>query len=226
MSDSEEFSELLAEATTHCEIVKDSLQLGSCQIQYYRPADPESILDDETLLSAHGQLAWQPYWAQAWEAGLGLCQFMLDQPLSNRKILDLGCGIGLTAAWMLKQGGDVACGDNAPPALLFARLNTWPWRDRVSVHRIDWHHTRLGECFEIIVGSDIVYDRAEVPALDRFFRQHLQTAGRVILSDPSRPMTREFLSTFEQLGWILQEASVVVPKVRQLIRIVTMRCLD
>ncbi|MCP4083026.1 MAG: hypothetical protein GY743_22600, partial [Planctomycetaceae bacterium] len=59
--------------------------------------------------------------------------------------------------------------------------------------------------------------------LDRFFRQHLMLGGSVILSDPSRPMTRDFLERFQQLGWELLESAIVVEEVRQPIRIVTMK---
>lgn len=226
MPDSFAFQDLLKKAGEEFPYAKDSIRFGKHTIEYYRPADPEAVLDEETLLSAHGELAWQPYWAQAWDAGLGMCQHVGDMDLRGKRILDLGCGIGLTSALLLAAGADLVCGDNAPPSLLFAEINTWPWRERAEVKHIDWHATELEQSFDTIVGSDIVYERGEVAPLDRFFRQHLLASGSVILSDPSRPMTREFLKMFQQLGWELRESEIPVEGVRQPIRIVTMKRKD
>jgi predicted nicotinamide N-methyase len=93
----------------------------------------------------------------------------------------------------------------------------------VSVQRIDWRCSRLDHKFDRIAGSDIVYDRSELQPLDRFWREHLKPRGQVLLSDPSRPMTREFLETFRRFGWQMEETAVEVTDLRQPIRIVTMQ---
>lgn len=213
---------LLAKIRENLEIVEESICFGQYRLTYYRPADPEAVLDDETLMSAHDQLDWQPYWAQAWDAGLGMCQYLSTQMLAGKTVLDLGCGVGLTSALLAASGANVVCGDNAPPSLLFAEANTWPWRQRVTVQLIDWHKTRVDCQFDLIVGSDIVYDRAEVTPLNRFFRAHLGAGGEVLLSDPSRPMTREYLAAFQELGWQLVERTIRVADVKQPIRLVHM----
>ena len=198
------------------------MSFGSHAISFWCPADPEAILDEETLLNSHEQLAWQPYWAQAWDASLGMCHYLVDVALKDRRVLDLGCGLGLTSALLLSAGAEVVCGDNAPPSLLFSRINTWPWRSRCQVREIDWRNTRLDQRFERIIGSDILYDRKEVLPLDRFFRLHLEEEGKVVLGDPSRPMTVEFLTHFRELGWHQRTESVEVSGARQPVRIVTM----
>ncbi len=113
-------------------------------------------------------------------------------------------------------------GDNAPPAVEFARLNTWPWRANCRVLPIDWHRTVLDGAFDLIVGSDILYERREIEPLDRFFRRHLTDQGTVLLADPSRPMTREFLQHFARLGWNQETAEVHSERTRLPTRVVTM----
>lgn len=222
MSEPNDFAFLLQRAESQFPLVRDSIQFDSHVVDYYRPSDPESVLDEETLLSDHGELDWQPYWAQAWDASVGMAQHLVNQDLKNKKVLDLGCGIGMTSALLLAIGAEVVCGDNAPPSLLFAELNTWPWRERAQVQLIDWHTTSLEESFDNIVGSDIVYERREVGPLDHFFRNHLKPDGKIILSDPSRPMTREFLTMFSKLGWSLEETTIDIEQIKQPIRIITM----
>jgi len=222
-TESGDLSKLLDQLREQFEIADEQFSFGSHNIRLYRPADPESILDDETLIKPYQELQWQPYWAQAWDASVGMCHYLADQPLESRSVLDLGCGIGLTSALLAAAGAIVTCGDNAPPSLTFAKANTWPWRRRTIVQLIDWHKTVLPDSYELIVGSDIVYDRIEVAPLDRFFRRHLRTDGQVLLGDPSRPMTREYLEMFRQLGWKLSEETRQVKTLRNPIRIVKMR---
>lgn len=217
-----QLSELINQVGQEFEIRHKTLCFDGHSIDCCQPADPESILDDETLLRSHGELDWQPYWAQAWDASLGMCHYLNRLDLAEKRVLDLGCGIGLTSATLLACGANVTCGDNAPPSLAFAKINTWPWRDRCDVQLIDWHQTKLDGRFELIIGSDIVYERIEVKPLDGFFRCHLVPGGKVILGDPSRPMTRDFLEAFRSLGWNQREESVHVENVKQLIRIITM----
>ena len=220
---SDSLSARLAQLSDLMPIVEEIWQVRDLQLAFWRPEDAEAILDDETLNQPHEALPWQPYWAQAWEACRGMCHHLSSLPLQGLEVLEPGCGLAITAAAALAGGAHVVCGDNAPPALDFAVVNTWPWRDRVEVGLIDWRETRLDRQFDLIVGSDIVYDRREVEPLDRFFRQHLHQAGRVILSDPSRAMTREFLEHFDRLGWHQDVSCVNLEQLRQPTRIVTMQ---
>ncbi len=214
---------LLEKIRSRMPVVRDSWQLRHGQLDFWRPADPNALLDDQTLLNSHDELPWQPYWAQAWEASRGLCSWLGDRELEGLRVLEPGCGLGVTAAAALAGGARVVCGDNAPPALDFALLNTWPWRERCEVCFIDWHTTRTAGQFDLIAGSDIVYDRREVLPLNRFFRAHLRPGGRVVLSDPSRAMTREFLQMFADLGWSQSVSQVSSDGARQPTRIVEMQ---
>lgn len=217
---------LIDQAQADYSIEAKAIQFGDQLIEYYQPSDPESILDDETLLSTHGELDWQPYWAQTWDASIGMCQYLADtrtpQNLAGLQVLDLGCGIGLTSAYLASQGAQLVCGDNAPPSLLFTEINTWPWHDACQIQFVDWHTTELDQSFDLIVGSDIVYDRKEVAPLDLFFRRHLRPEGHVLLSDPSRPMTREFLQMFKNLDWKMHQRPVEREETRNQTRVVEM----
>ena len=57
------------------------------------------------------------------------------------------------------------------------------------------------EKFDLIIGADILYDRADIPHLDRFWRRHLTRGGRVLLGDPGRSVTTEMLDELAVRGW-------------------------
>jgi predicted nicotinamide N-methyase len=189
-------------------------------------------LTDAVLNKRHDEMQWHPYWAQAWDAWRGVADRLTELPLAGLSVLDLGCGLGMTGAVAAACGAKVTMGDNAVPSLQFARLNSWPWRERAQIKLIDWNHDTLGGKFDLIVGCDIVYERQQVEPLDRFFRNHLaarsgkstqHAAGMVLLGDPTRIMTRDFLNRFAQLGWHQSESSRRYPGIDNPIRLVEMR---
>lgn len=137
-----------------------------------------------------------------------LAEELIRRRLAVQDALDLGCGLGLVGAVAASQGIDVFMGDAAPPALLFARLNSWPWRDHVRVRQLNWRHDQLDQCFSLITGSDIVYDRDEWPYLDRFWRRHLAAGGTILLAEPGRRSGTEFVSWIRQQDWRLEQFAV------------------
>jgi predicted nicotinamide N-methyase len=59
----------------------------------------------------------------------------------------------------------------------------------------------MDQRFDLIVGSDILYERQAIAPLDRFFRKHLAADGWVVLSDPSRRLTDAYLQQLADSGW-------------------------
>lgn len=218
-----EVARLKRKLESEYELTCERLKFGKYDLDLYRPADPNVIMDDEMLEKTYAEMQWQPYWAQAWEASNGLCEFLASKDLSDLRVLDLGCGLGITTALLLAAGANVIAGDNAPPALEFTRLNTWPWRDRCEICTVDWNKSVIETPFDLIIGSDILYDRADIVPLDQFFRQHLNRGGYVILADPSRAMTREFLDKFAELGWNQTTTMIELKQTKFPSRIVEMR---
>lgn len=184
------------------ELTERNLATAAGALRYTAIADPDRLLDDDRLLEAsHEELPWHPYWVHAGAAACGLAQLLTTLPLEGKRVLDLGCGLGVTSVAALTAGASVVACDHAPPALQFTRLNTRSYAERVHVRRFDWRYDSFGEQFDLIVGSDVLYNRADLPFLDRLWRTARRADGLILLADPRRPLTGGLLNDVVALGW-------------------------
>ena len=218
-------SELIETIESQFAIERIPMQFGEIALEVYRVQNPDSLLDDVQLVTPHAELKWQPYWAQTWDAALGLAEYLETIPLQNQHVLDLGCGLGVSGAVAAARGATVVLVDNALPCLDFARLNCWPWRQRATVHALDWQRDQLPNQFDLIMAADILYDRADIPHLDRFWRNHLSEGAEVIHADPCRAMTRDFFDALKNRGWSIHHETRTSHLASTSIRISSLRPL-
>jgi len=127
---------------------------------------------------------------------------------------------GMVAAAM---GAEVLLADLEPDALLFARLNTLPWHSHVRTRRLDWRTDRLDERFDLILGADVLYDRAQWPHLQQFFRHHLRPGGAVLLGEPGRHSGDLFPDWITAQGWELHHLQQPLPGLQRTIRLYQIR---
>ena len=191
--------------------------IGGQPFAFTRVADPNQILEEaaldedrrevETGVRRDGDQLRLPYWAELWDSGLAVAR-MLGQErhaigLEGRRVLDLGCGMGLTGSVAAMFGANVTFADLETPALLFARLNSFPWRDRVTARHVNWRLDHLRQRYDLIIGADILYERSQWEALESFWREHLARGGRVLLGEPGRPTGDLFIDWIQARRWRL-----------------------
>ena len=185
-----------------------------------------------------GEYLRLPYWAELWDSAAGVAEFLVkqyedgqwrlqdgeDRPASipspdlspsssspQPTVLDLGCGMGLTGTVAAALGARVLFADLETPPLLFARLNSLPWAGRVHTRQLDWRTDRLGERFDLIIGSDVLYERKQWENLEPFWRAHLAPGGTVLLGEPGRPTGKAFPEWITSRGWHLRRETQPVP---------------
>jgi predicted nicotinamide N-methyase len=203
-----------------------TLRIGPLEIPFTRVADPNRVLDEvvdaedrrEKLGGErhNGDELHLPYWAELWDSAYGLASFLtshLTEASRDRppEVLDLGCGMGLTGTVAAARGCRVTFADLEPPALLFARLNSLPYRDRVRTRRLNWRTDTLGRRFNLILGADILYERPQWDFLDPFWRNHLAPNGSILLGEPGRPAVDAFPDWVTGRGWRLTQHEQPIP---------------
>ncbi len=198
---------------------KSSIELGGQQLDWYRVTDGDRLLNS-AVAATRSPEELDPFWAATWRAAQGLDRFLARYELTKTRLLELGCGSGQAGVGAAYRGALVTLTDAVGIALMLARLNAWPVRDQVKVRRLKWTQGRLSEpSFPLIIGSDIVYDPNLFPLIDQCAREHLDTSGRLLLSEPHRHTGDRFSAWIRQAGWKTQEHAVNLRDGRVPIRI-------
>lgn len=165
-------------------------------------ADFDRFLD-QYLATVRDNLDRPPYYAHLWPASRALVAWMVERPAlwPGRRVLELGCGLGLPAIAAAKLGAHqvVAC-DSHPDNGIFLRRNAARNGVRVDVLTMDWTRPALRQPFDLILGSDLVYERPMVEPLLHGVLQMLSPSGRFVLADPGRPPLERTLEYGESLG--------------------------
>ncbi|MFT5431515.1 MAG: SAM-dependent methyltransferase [Myxococcota bacterium] len=108
--------------------------------------------------------------------------------LAGRRILEMGCGIGLSSLLLHQRGHDVIATDYHPEVEGFLAVNAELNGDTpVPFVRSDWTvpNDELGT-FDLIVGSDLLYEQDHARDLAAFVARHAGDQCEVIVTDPGR----------------------------------------
>lgn len=163
-----------------------------------------TVRDQDTLLDLADEMANVPYGFLLWEASVLLAQRLLAEAarLPALRILELGAGLGLPGVVARKCGAEVWQTDHEPQALTLAAHNAA--QNGVSgIHHFvaDWRTWDHTQQYDLLIGADILYERAMYPYLEPIFRQNLAPGGQLWLTDPSRPQALTFMADLEKRGW-------------------------
>ncbi len=172
-----------------------------------QPADIDRLLD----LAANDPEENLPYWAELWPSGIALADAVLLDPrrVHDTPVIELGCGLGLTAAAALQAGARLLATDYDPAALLLTR-----WNCRCNVGRepmvmqLNWR--RPSAEFFALVGStgvplvlaaDVLYEQRDIEPLLSLIDRILAPGGLLWLAEPGRQTAAVFVQRLLDRGW-------------------------
>ena len=84
-----------------------------------RPPSADELIDE----AAFDEDEFLPYWAELWPSGVALARSSRRSTLRGRRVLELGCGLGLPSLAAALRGADVLATDWAEDAIELLRAN-------------------------------------------------------------------------------------------------------
>ena len=170
-----------------------------------------TLRDNQQFADPHGEAlklgissATWPYFGIIWKSGTYLAFLMEDYPIRGKRILEIGCGVGLASLVLNHRGADITATDYHPEANSFLDKNTSLNEDpAISFIQTDWQElasTSLG-FFDLLIGSDLLYERTHPEKLATFINQHAQPHCTVIIVDPGRGYISKFTKHMNDFGF-------------------------
>lgn len=173
--------------------------VGGAQFTLVQVRDTNKLLDEipPDRFAVDERL---PYWAELWTASIDLARYCLEEAdLSGRRVLELGCGLGLAGIAAASAGAAVTMTDYDDEALRFARYNAMrnlpaEALPRTHIRRLDWRADDAGDLFDVILGADVAYERKSFAPLLSVVRRSLHPRGWAVFTDPGREIGRDFFT--------------------------------
>ncbi|HWT92047.1 MAG TPA: methyltransferase domain-containing protein [Solirubrobacteraceae bacterium] len=167
------------------------------------PGDAPPLLlvrpEDWSALRAAEQEAGRsvPYWAVPWPSGLALARTLTETPPPRgTRVLELGCGLGLPSVAAARGGARVLATDGSPDAAVYAAHTLALNEVEADVLPADWRAAAdelEAEPFDLVLAADVLYLRENVESLVRLLPRFVKPGGEIVLADPGRAGTAEFL---------------------------------
>ncbi len=175
---------------------------GTVAVSLYRVCRLEDFVDRSALLR-DDVVAEPPYWAHLWIGAVALARRLAEAgSLAGRRVLDLGCGLGLPGIVAAALGADVWCADREPAALEFAAASAAYNRlARVHCAQLDFTREELDGDFDLILAAELVYDPESYDKLGEFLERHLRRGGEIHLTDAFRSDAARFFAALRARGF-------------------------
>jgi predicted nicotinamide N-methyase len=185
------------------DVVEEPVRVGGRTVRLLRPRDGDAILD-ELLAEDDPDEDRLPFWAESWPSGIALANAIAGRPLTGRRVLELGCGLGLVSVTAAMAGARVLAVDRSPEAISFTAANAAGngVTLQTAVAAFDRPERLLdGAPWELVLAADVLYEQRNVPVLVWLLPRLVDPGGEVWLADPGRPMLARFLAALEATGW-------------------------
>lgn len=122
------------------------------------------------------------------ESSQTLAEKMQDFNIKDKRILEVGCGIGLSILLLNARDAAITSTDHHPEAGGFLAKNVALNSGKdIPFLRTDWkdEQSGLGE-FDLIIGSDLLYEQNHIDLLSDFINSHANPECEIIIVDPGR----------------------------------------
>jgi predicted nicotinamide N-methyase len=189
------------------ELAETRLAIGGRDYALLRPRNVDELISEEDFALDERI----PYWADCWPSARVLAERIADSRGAGRRLLELGCGIGLVSLAAAVAGFEVLATDYYADALEFTAANAA--RNAVGgidTRLVDWRKLPddLGT-FDVVAGSDVLYEQPQAALVASALAGSLAPGGLGLVSDPGRRTAEAFADECGRRGLSARCASRV-----------------
>lgn len=166
--------------------------------------DRQQFYDHEQRAEGLGiSSATWPLFGVVWPSSRILAATVCLLELDGKRVLEIGCGLGLSSIVLHKMGVDITASDYHPLAKEFLDENVL--RNKllpIKFQTGNWEveNPLLGE-FDLIIGSDVLYEPAHAEIVSQFIDCHSSDNVKVVIVDPNRGNRANFTKKMIALGY-------------------------
>lgn len=185
-----------------------TLHLGRHDYRIRALSDLQQYADPygEAALAGISSAQWSLF-GQVWPSGRVLAEAMSDFMVAGKRILEIGCGLGLSSLVLQRRGAEVIASDHHPLAETFLNHNAGLNGLRPMDYRdLAWAqpHPALGR-FDLIIGSDILYERDHASLLSDLLHRHAKPHAELLITDPGRGNSALFSRLMAAQGYAMNQ---------------------
>jgi predicted nicotinamide N-methyase len=195
----------------HEDLIEEAIGVHGRELRVLRPRDAEALLDEEAF--EHEEFL--PYWAELWPSALALARAVGARSLGGRRVVELGCGLGLPSIAAALQGAAVLATDWSPEAIAVAAGNAERNGARIDTLVCSWAQPApIAERgpWDLVLASDVLYEARDVDLLLAALPPLLGERGVAWIADPGRAPAERFLEEARERYEIVTTPSADVPR--------------
>jgi predicted nicotinamide N-methyase len=189
------------------DLAVEAVSVGGRRLRIVHPRDSEALLDEE----AFEREEFLPYWAQLWPSAILLARATARLHPAGRRVLELGCGLGLPSIAAALEGASVLATDWSPDAVAFAAANASRNGAALRTAVRSWTEPAalVAEApWDLVLAADVLYEARNVDQLLELLPRLVDGSGQVLIADPGRRPAERFLraTAGPASGWLRRSA--------------------
>lgn len=215
---SSQIAERLAVLEQVTELVTETVAIPGtgAVLQVTRPANIDALLD--AVIDDPEQNL--PYWAEIWPSGIALATVLLQSPdlVRGLPVIELGCGIGITAAAAMMAGAELTVTDYSALSLVLTELTCLQAGVQIPATRqVNWRDERAhvlqdsGDHWPVILAGDVLYEERDIEPVLAVLEQMLAPGGTVLLAEPGRRPAKIAIERAKGRGWRIESGEHAGP---------------
>jgi predicted nicotinamide N-methyase len=178
----------------------------------YAP-EPALIKPTYQHLVAENPATIFPYWAKIWGSAHAMSDFLIEEPTytENKKVLEIGAGIGLPSLSIAKQTKKIVISDYAPEAVALIQKNI----DHLKLSNarsacIDWNTISEDIIADTVILSDTNYEPGAHNHLVLLIDKFINKGSTIILATPNRIASKPFIERISK--YIASTKKYIIPE--------------